>query len=513
VLAVVLMAFGLVAWFGLPRVEARLATLWKGEALAERRLEVWSRAWPAAQDFPLWGTGYGTFMYGEQMRRQPGDDDGLVWDHAHNDYLEALVEGGLVRLALSLTAVGWVFARGCRAVRRHAGRPAGALALGALVGFAAVVFQSIVDFGLHLPAIAVLATVVCAHLTALAAEPTRRAAPGPEEGSVRLRGLAPLVGAAAAVALGLVLASQGRRMDQAERCLLAARRAALDGEDGRGRQIAYLEAAVRWEPADASLQVALADVYSQTLAGQKGRKARQYLEAAARNYLAARDLCPVWARPQVKLAALADKLGNADPRPAYLERARRLRPSAAELWYLGGLEELLAGRPASAAASWHNSLKCSDRYFDEIVRRGSRVLSPADLADKVLPARPEWLLRAAVRLYPAEDGVAKRRPFLKRALALLDRKGGALTARDCHLRARIEVALGRPAEALVAYQAALARDPTRSGWRLEFAKLLIQEKRLRDAERELRRLRSDQPDNAEVNDLLRETVRERVEGE
>ena len=65
----------------------------------------------------------------------PSDADVIV-DHAHNDYLEALVEGGLALFVPVVVAVVLVFRLGLRAVRRPEDRPVGGLVLGALVGFA-----------------------------------------------------------------------------------------------------------------------------------------------------------------------------------------------------------------------------------------------------------------------------------------------------------------------------------------------------------------------------------------
>ena len=161
------MAAGLVGWFGFGRVEARLSTLWGGRVLEESRLAVWRQVLPQAAEFPFWGTGYGTFPYLERLTRTAAPALDLVWDHAHNDYLEMLLEGGLSGLVLALLAVGLVYRLGCRALSRYRGRAEGGLALGGLFAFTTFVVHSGMDFGGRLPAIAILATVVAAHLCGL----------------------------------------------------------------------------------------------------------------------------------------------------------------------------------------------------------------------------------------------------------------------------------------------------------------------------------------------------------
>src|SRR5262249_45811964 len=160
-------AMGLVAWFGYGMVEARLATLWKGDPLEEERMQVWSRVLPLAAEFPVWGTGFGTFEHVEPLTRVLPDNPAVAYDHAHNEYLETLVEGGGVGLALALAAVAFVSRYGYRAVRRSPPATA-ALALGALFAFTTLVLHSAGDFGLRLPAIVLLATVLCAQLAGLA---------------------------------------------------------------------------------------------------------------------------------------------------------------------------------------------------------------------------------------------------------------------------------------------------------------------------------------------------------
>jgi O-antigen ligase/tetratricopeptide (TPR) repeat protein len=549
------LALALLTWFGWERVEARVATLGEGKALRESRLLLWSRTLPLASQFPVWGTGYGTFPYVEPMSRSnPADES--IYTNAENDYLEALVEGGLVRLALSVLAVGLVFRLGYRAVCRPQGHEGGGLALGALFGFSAVAIHSGGDFGLHVPAIAFLATVLCAHLCALghtggpaAGGPEPGAAGGPGAYRLRLGGLAPVAGAVLAVSGGLVLGHEGWRAYRVEWLRHEASPPSRTSPD-RGSSLASLEAAARLAPESAGLQVELAHVHvdrfeeragqlqrKEALAGAaqavsdlvaaglvpsgappglvlapswvltaearrergqgaEGELVRQHLVPALRYFLRARDLCPLLPEPHRRLADYGDRLTRADTRAAYLGRAALLAPHNPGLWcLLGG--ELLAEQPDRAWESWRRSLELSDRYFAPILQRSAKLLSPADLLDRVLPDKPDMLVAVALALPEAE-----RRPFLERALALLDKGPGPLDAGGLRVKALAHDSLGQPGEAVAAYRAALAREPHREGWRYELAELLQREGRWREAQRELVTVLKGQPGHAEARALL-----------
>ncbi|MBY0456724.1 MAG: O-antigen ligase family protein, partial [Gemmataceae bacterium] len=148
---------GLVGWFGSDAVAQRLGTMGGLDALEEGRRGLWERTLPLALRYPAWGTGFGTMPTAEPQQRAPGAELQFVWDHAHNDYLQAFAEGGLPALALVLIGAGLVVRAGVRAYRRfgvsRTGGGDAALALGGLLGFAAVALHSLVDFGLHIPAV------------------------------------------------------------------------------------------------------------------------------------------------------------------------------------------------------------------------------------------------------------------------------------------------------------------------------------------------------------------------
>src|SRR5204862_7317858 len=99
-------------------------------------------------------------------RREPRVGNFLHYQSAHNEYLEALVEGGLVRLALTLYLVLATLWRGWRFLARPWG-PRHGRVLGLFWALTAVAVHSFFDFGIHIPAIALLTAVVAAHLNEL----------------------------------------------------------------------------------------------------------------------------------------------------------------------------------------------------------------------------------------------------------------------------------------------------------------------------------------------------------
>jgi Tfp pilus assembly protein PilF len=246
--------------------------------------------------------------------------------------------------------------------------------------------------------------------------------------------------------------------------------------------------------------------------GEEKRLTAAHLLPALRCYLRARDLAPLMAEPHLQIAVNVDHLARAEPRAAYLARAKLLFPTDPDLWFVAGQQELLDERPADAVQSWRRSLDLSSRYLPEILAVSATQLDPRVILDQLLPDKPSMLFAAAKQLYPEATASEQRQPFLDKALALLTQQGGARTAEEIHLQASIQAALGQTQAALENYKTALARDPRQSGWRLELAKLLYQQRRLHDAQRELRLILAQHPGLAEVQGLLQSVEQEIREG-
>jgi O-antigen ligase/tetratricopeptide (TPR) repeat protein len=574
VLLILALAIAFVCWFGFDPVEARFATLLHEDAL-QSRFSLWSHAWPVVKDFFFWGTGSGTFPYIEPMHRTTTADLNTIYEHAHNEYLEALVEGGLLRLIPSLLAVGLVFRLGFRAFKRHGHSLAGGLVLGAVASFTAMAVHSFGEFGLHIPAIAVLATVLCAQLCSLADSPPPSPAEiiplrdiGDDSSRVvlRLGGLAPILGAVCAVALGLALVGEGWRVYQVERLRSLAASLNDSAEPARrDQQIAYLETAARLAPEYARLRselgqahldlveartekleqgeafqdtvqavlsfaclpnpgvpvfplirsatsfLAASTAWSELAAREEQRLRSEHLVPGLQHYLQARDLCPLMGKPHIRIAANIASLDKADLASTYFERAQLLVPCDPELWYLSGLQELLDEQPQRAWASWRHCLELSDGYLTEILSRSARMMTPTELIGCVLPDKPALLVQAALQLFPKPESVEERRPFLEKALTVLASKEGVRNAEDLHLQGFIQGSLGRITEARNAYRAALALKSERLDWRYEWAQLLHQHGHLQEMQQELQIILQRQPDHGAARELWNSLPRQAAE--
>jgi O-antigen ligase len=84
---------------------------WGTEASIETRSEFWSKSLRAVEDqFPT-GSGFGTFQQIYRRYEDPGSVDRFYVNHAHNDFLEIAVEGGIAAIALLLVFLFWWIGR------------------------------------------------------------------------------------------------------------------------------------------------------------------------------------------------------------------------------------------------------------------------------------------------------------------------------------------------------------------------------------------------------------------
>lgn len=149
-------AFAILTQVGPAALAGRLAAA--DVAIADR-VTIWRDTIPVIRDFWLTGTGVGT--YGTAMAVYQQSSLGVLFNHAHNHYLQVAAEGGLMLTVPVLLALG-AFAR--IAWRRLDADRSGMfwLRAGAASGLAGAAAQSLWETGLTLPANAALAAVLAA---------------------------------------------------------------------------------------------------------------------------------------------------------------------------------------------------------------------------------------------------------------------------------------------------------------------------------------------------------------
>lgn len=142
-------SFGL--WVGLYPVYENFLSV---EGDAAGRLLVWKDTLGLIGDFPLFGSGLGTFkwvfpLYKDSMELP------VVYNYAHNDYLQLMAETGIIGFALLMGALASALLLAFRRILAFDAEPGSLrlnVALGCLAGIVSILLHSFADFNLHIPA-------------------------------------------------------------------------------------------------------------------------------------------------------------------------------------------------------------------------------------------------------------------------------------------------------------------------------------------------------------------------
>jgi O-antigen ligase len=126
----------------------------KVQSSLEARTDIYAMTWDAILTSPWKGTGFGTFEDVFPAYRRGNDSPLILWDKAHNTYLENALELGIpaaVLLNLSIALIAFQCLRGALARKRDKMIPALGVAATLLV-----CLHSLVDFSLQIPAVSIL---------------------------------------------------------------------------------------------------------------------------------------------------------------------------------------------------------------------------------------------------------------------------------------------------------------------------------------------------------------------
>jgi tetratricopeptide (TPR) repeat protein len=495
----------------------------------------WSRVLAFSQEFPLWGTGLGTFA---QVATNQGffDEAELASSAAVPSVLMTIaVEGGALHLVLSVLAIGLVFLLGYRSVRRPPLESS--LALGVLLGFSALVLHGCLAPGQ--PAVWPLLTVACAYLCGLS--------DGTKSRLVKAKGtLAALGGATLLLLLAVILSSHAWRAYKIRNLIQEARD--VDTHEGTDR-LKQLEEAMPLAKTDAEFHrelalahqrcyekklasierrshfleaTQIADLlgagwffggpFPRTVAWQRLidvprlRKASQdylkneHLVPALQHWLEARTANPLNPEFQWWIAASHHQLRQADAREAYLARAMSIAPCDPRVFYQAGEQEMLAGQVDKAFQNWKRALELSDAFLGPILEHARFHLTPNAMIHRILANRPGQVLLAADYLFADVDS-KQRSLFLKRVVALFAEEPHP-SARDFHVAATAYATLGPFSKARDAFEQALAREPRQTGWRYELALFLYEHGKYQESRAELLAILEQRPDHNRARNLL-----------
>ena len=124
------------------------------------RIDVWKDTVHIVRDFPVFGTGLGTFnnIYPHYQTKYPQ----FLFDHAHNDYIEILTDTGFVGFIIVAGIVITFFSTVIRRWRIRHNTFAQCIGIGVISSCVAIAVHSFMDFNLHIPANALLLTVIAA---------------------------------------------------------------------------------------------------------------------------------------------------------------------------------------------------------------------------------------------------------------------------------------------------------------------------------------------------------------
>ena len=164
-----IMIFGLAllwaAWIGLDAVISRFFTATESLKL---RWVFWVNTFRILWDFPFLGCGLGTFMEVFPLYRS-FHIVGLA-THAENDYLQLASEVGLIGAGLLFFLFLFLFLKAASGIRAlPPGEPKRYIGIGGLVGILALMFHSIVERNIQVPANAFLYTVIWAMILRITA--------------------------------------------------------------------------------------------------------------------------------------------------------------------------------------------------------------------------------------------------------------------------------------------------------------------------------------------------------
>lgn len=520
VVALLLPAFG-----GLVAYPERIESILRAESY-QARFQIWTAALQSWRSHPFWGSGLGGF--GPAVARFRRHDDGVVFLHAENEYVEWLVEGGLVAIVL-LGLLSFGVIRAGRRAGRGAQSPGDlALVTGAAFAGLTLVVHSASDFAMHTAAVALPAVMLAAFVVKASSEASPARSPRRGQGRA-----AALLGAGLLCAISATCVASLVRLERCESTMAEAglgtytryerlsgaeeKPAPLDSVRERDLIGEALSNRPGWAEGYLWLGRVLLRQYEEAAAEAVGNavtdpKAREkvttplwlhrqvhatppgrrepaeklaaeapiglYLVPALRAFLEARRCCPYIALPHAEIGGLDFLLARGDPAGTYLRRAARLAGARIPLLALTAEFAANTGDLDVAALCWRRMLAAPEADWEAVADRARADLPPDRVLAEVVPDAG-FTIRFAERLYPSdgEQGEGVRQLFAREALDRLEEEHQLprparleIEARARRLLGEVDLACTRIAEALALEPRDGARRRTLIQWLLAAGK-------------------------------------------
>ena len=531
---------GLIGWLGFSdQVTQRLATLNVRESADNTRVAHWRDGFRTAQQFPVLGSGLGTYRYA-YLLNDTGDFD--VWyRHAHNQYLEAAVDAGLPGLTILVLLV---VVAGISGLQIRLQKSAILHHWFAAAGFFLLLSQAVhalADFGLYHPANMAAAALFCGSLCGTAALFAAR------RWQVLLRMPRvfsyPLLWGALSFTLCLFAARELRAWKTADAVVYANRDYSTVEEFDAAIQNAH--AAIVVEPDDAELHLTLASLWIaryrlETAAALQAADdldelrirevvslrnihnrlwntadeqrdalrrelvalphVRANLQPAWQSLHTATKLCPYIPSAHINIALLSP-LFDQDELPA-LRTAEQLAYSSLESNYDLGRVHLQARRYDDMLRVWQRSLALGRDREASIFQLARSVVGPAAIATQLMPNDPGYHMDVALRLSNRTSDRQLRARLAERALELIpDSK--SLEPEQYQLRCAAHLLLSDYVAAQSAMHSAVTARPNNLEWRYQFAALLVRNGEFNMAKEHITWCLRLQPDTARFQQLLK----------
>jgi len=137
-----------VTWLGWDPILAKFdKTFTETGGISDGRLLIWQDCAPMIRDFFFTGTGFGTFIHAyPQYSTLPST---AIFDHAHNDYIELLTDGGIIGFLLAAWFVLTILSHGFQKLRSRRDHYSILVIIAGLTAIFSLLLHSVTDFNMH----------------------------------------------------------------------------------------------------------------------------------------------------------------------------------------------------------------------------------------------------------------------------------------------------------------------------------------------------------------------------